>query len=388
MCLELCNSGCIRDLATTNHQAHRNAALIAIIFNSRTIMASLWPRRLRDKIWPEPLPPLGSFNGKTVLVTGATAGLGLAAAIHFVRFGAVVIITSRSKEQGQTAKNTIETLTGTIGQGKVHIMQLDMNTYRSCVDFVEELKKSKVCRAGLDVAVLNAGLINIDFQKSPQGWEQTIQINTLSTTLLGLLLLDWMTIGERSDALARHLVFVTSRDHLLPDISNWEGYSVDGGILEHFNNESHWPQGSLDPNYCESKLMVTYAIEKMCEKVAKADGGVPVIVNKVCPGLVYSDIGRSISKISWTMKLFVAFYLSTLGKSTDYGSRLYLSAARTLPHEHGKFLVSLYTDDEYEKLAEPNLKSETALRVRELVWGEILDELKAHVPSLREIRYL
>lgn len=108
---------------------------------------------------------------------------------------------------------------------------------------------------------------------------------------------------------------------------------------------------------------------------------VDVIVNKVCPGLVYSDIGRSIANMSWMMQLFVLVYLNTLGKSTDYGARLYLTAARTPPEEHGKFLVSLYTDDEYRRLAEPNLKSETASRVRELVWNEIISELKHKVPA-------
>lgn len=133
-------------------------------------MAPLWPRRLRDKIWPEPLPPPGSFSGKTVLVTGATAGLGLAAAIHFANLGAVVIITSRSESQGQAVKKIIEERAGVVGREKVHAMLLDMSTYRSCLAFVDHLKQSEVCRAGLDAAVLNAGLINVDFVESPHGW--------------------------------------------------------------------------------------------------------------------------------------------------------------------------------------------------------------------------
>lgn len=77
---------------------------------------------------------------------------------------------------------------------------------------------------------------------------------------------------NKTEAPPRHLVFVTSRDHLLPDISAWEKYSTEGGIIQHFSDERNWPQGSLDPNYCESKLMVTYAIESMCERAARPDG--------------------------------------------------------------------------------------------------------------------
>lgn len=104
-------------------------------------------------------------------------------------------------------------------------------------------------------------------------------------------------------------------------------------------------------------------------------------MNTVCPGLVNSEIGRSIAKLSWWMKLFVMVYLNTLGKSTDYGARMYVAAACTPPQEDGKFLVSLYTDEEYLKLAEPNLKSETASRVRELVWNEIITELIQKLPA-------
>ena len=132
------------------------------------MMVSLFPRRLRDKFWPEPLPPLGHFEGQTVLVTGATAGLGLAAAVHFASLGATVILTSRSLSQGNSAKKHVEDLAGLVGQDKVHVMELDMSRYSSCVSFVDQLKKSST--GHLDVAVLNAGLVNVDFVQSPEGW--------------------------------------------------------------------------------------------------------------------------------------------------------------------------------------------------------------------------
>lgn len=133
-------------------------------------MVSLLPRRLRDKIWPEPLPPLMSFKGQTVLVTGATAGLGLAAAVHFATLGARVIMTSRGLSQGNSAKEHIEQRAGIVGQGRIYVMELDMSRYSSCLSFVNQLKQSEAGRTGLDVAILNAGLINVDFVQSPQGW--------------------------------------------------------------------------------------------------------------------------------------------------------------------------------------------------------------------------
>ena len=133
-------------------------------------MSPLILRRLRDKFWPEPLPPARSFTNQTVLVTGATAGLGLAAAIHFATLGANVVITSRSLQQGNVARDEIESRANIVGQGKLHVFELDLNRYSSCVSLVDRLKEAPATRKGLDVAVLNAGLINADHKQSPEGW--------------------------------------------------------------------------------------------------------------------------------------------------------------------------------------------------------------------------
>lgn len=127
-------------------------------------------RRLRDKIWPEPLPASSSFEGQTVLVTGATAGIGLAAAVHFASLGARVIITSRNLSKGELAKEHIEQCADIVGRGRIQVMELDMSRYSSCLSLVQRLKQSEACDAGLDVAILNAGLINVEHEESPEGW--------------------------------------------------------------------------------------------------------------------------------------------------------------------------------------------------------------------------
>lgn len=49
-------------------------------------------------------------------------------------------------------------------------MLLDMGKFSSCVEFIDQLKQSEFRHIGLDVAVLNAGLINVDFVESSDGW--------------------------------------------------------------------------------------------------------------------------------------------------------------------------------------------------------------------------
>jgi hypothetical protein len=69
-----------------------------------------------------------------------------------------------------------------------------------------------------------------------------------------------------------HLVFVTSRKHVLPDITTWAEWHAQGGILQHFSDEKNWPSGEIDPYYSETKLMLTYAVERICKKAKGPDG--------------------------------------------------------------------------------------------------------------------
>jgi dehydrogenase/reductase SDR family protein 12 len=50
---------------------------------------------------------LQSMDGKVVLVTGATSGLGLAAAEGFARLGAAVRLLARSAERGERARASV-----------------------------------------------------------------------------------------------------------------------------------------------------------------------------------------------------------------------------------------------------------------------------------------
>ena len=88
----------------------------------------------------EPLPPDTSFVGKSIIVTGATSGLGLEAAIIYVQLGAeTVYITSRNVARGAEAKATIEERTGK--KDVVKVLVLDMDTFDGVQQFVEVLKK-------------------------------------------------------------------------------------------------------------------------------------------------------------------------------------------------------------------------------------------------------
>jgi NAD(P)-dependent dehydrogenase (short-subunit alcohol dehydrogenase family) len=81
-----------------------------------------------------------SFAGRNVLTTGATSGLGLETAIHYVNLGAdPVFITDRTALDGVEAQKAIEDSTGKTGV--IQVRTLDMDTFGGAKKLVNSLSK-------------------------------------------------------------------------------------------------------------------------------------------------------------------------------------------------------------------------------------------------------
>jgi hypothetical protein len=105
--------------------------------------------------------------------------------------------------------------------------------------------------------------------------EKTIQINTIGTTLIGLLLLGWMRGGRDHRPSPAHLVFLSSREHLYPDLDELVRWSQrEDGILRQVCSKDNWPGSWWDaePNYAISKLLVMYTIEEISRLARGPDG--------------------------------------------------------------------------------------------------------------------
>lgn len=127
-------------------------------------------QRFKGRFVPVPLPPAGTFDGQTVLVVGATAGLGLASAVHFPALGASVIITSRSASRADAAKRHIEEAVGPFRKGDISCLEVDLERYDSCTGFMAKLKSSLPGPARLDVVIVSGGVVNYHWEESVHGW--------------------------------------------------------------------------------------------------------------------------------------------------------------------------------------------------------------------------
>lgn len=117
--------------------------------------------------------PLGvDLTGKTCLVTGASAGIGLATARGLARMGARVVMAVRDLEKGERARHTVMRAT----DREVELVLVDLASRASIRAFVRELTAR---HAKVDVLVNNAGIWTARRRLSPDGIELVWATNVL-----------------------------------------------------------------------------------------------------------------------------------------------------------------------------------------------------------------
>src|SRR3954452_15349859 len=122
------------------------------------------------------------MRGKTVLITGATNGIGLEAAVELARLRAKVVMVGRDPARSAAAVGEVQVRSGS---REVSHRLCDFSSQASIRDLAAAVLAS-VDR--LDVLVNNAGGVNKTRQLSADGIERTFAVNHLGYFLLTNLL--------------------------------------------------------------------------------------------------------------------------------------------------------------------------------------------------------
>ncbi|EHK18854.1 uncharacterized protein TRIVIDRAFT_118992, partial [Trichoderma virens Gv29-8] len=302
--------------------------------------------------------------GKTVIVIGASGGLGLEAARHYVRLGASrVILGVRSQTKGDAAKRNIASSLSpeVIKSCTIDVWIIDLASFESVKAFAERATKEL---SSIDIALLNAAVDKAQFGLTKDGWEETLQVNALATTFLALLLLPKMRQSSRPDW-KPCLSIVASRGHqMVSDGAPWQDAP---NCLEALNKEENF--GKSADRYCVSKLLVIYAVREVAKLALSPHGEPDVVVNYSCPGACKSDLARESDSVG--KKVGLAVVQATICKTTEEGSRTIVFASGLGVQSHGLW----YHKD---RIAEPGVlvSNERGKKLQAKIWKEMMQVLE------------
>lgn len=130
--------------------------------------------------------PLGDYDldGRVILLTGATSGLGRAAAVQLARCGARLVVVGRSAERTAEAAAAIGDDAESDQVSPVAADMGDLAQVRALADQV------LADHERLDVLIHNAGALTAERQDAPDGTEATVASQVIGPFLLTTLLLD------------------------------------------------------------------------------------------------------------------------------------------------------------------------------------------------------
>ena len=156
--------------------------------------------RRRVGHWQEAVP----MPGRSVMVTGATSGLGYETSVQLASLGAGVTFVARDPERARRAR---ESICERSGSDDVSFLIADMSDMES----VRRAAAEYVARHdSLDVLIHNAGALTRTYEEAPGGTELTVTAHVLGPFLLTGLLLPVLRRTQADSAGPSRVLTVTS----------------------------------------------------------------------------------------------------------------------------------------------------------------------------------
>ena len=242
---------------------------------------------------------------KNIIITGATDGIGLAAAKSIAKKGYHVSLVGRNPDKG---KKALEAIIEYSGNENLDFFECDLSLVANVKDLADRIKQK---HSKIDVLLNNAGGANKTKQITSEGLEKTFATNQMNYFVLSTELLN--ILSESNDG---RIVNVASNAHI--------GAEVD---YENINSEKSF---SAWTSYCVSKLMnimFTYQLSSMQDKVS---------VNVLHPGFVDTNIaGNEGNLIKYIVKFGAKMFARTVDNGAD--SSIYLSTSDEVKGVSGKY---------------------------------------------------
>lgn len=274
------------------------------------------------------------MQNKTILITGATSGIGKVAALELAKTGANIIIHGRNKEKTESVRQEITTKSN---NQNIDSIIADLSLTKDIFTMAIELKNKY---QKIDVLINNAGgIMSSQREITKEGNEKTFALNVIAPYLLTNLLLDLL---KKSDD--GKVIITSSNAHRIakPDFTDFQ-------MVKNYS--------SLYA-YSNSKLYVILLAKKMNSILAEKNIK-NIKVTTMHPGVVATNFALEAKSglMSFFFKVFKPFML-TSEKGAD--TLIYLAKEKININENNLFYIK-------RKSVKPNTKFITSANADKLM---------------------
>lgn len=275
------------------------------------------------------VPASTSLAGKTVVVTGANAGMGLEAARQFLALGASrLVLAVRTISKGTEAATYLSAEASGTGNphAEISVMKLDLDDYASVHAFSEQVRAQLDT---LDILLLNGGVNIMSYQVSRNNHERVMQVNYYSNAMLALELLPLLKATAARPGKPSRITFVGSMGQNMHTLGK-KPLANEETLVGQFDDKSKYV--GLQ-RYSDSKLPAPAFVQELARRLSPDE----IIVNNVCPGLVATGFDANLptwlKPIMFVMRKFKA-------RTVEEGSRALINASAVFNNEsHGQLIA-------------------------------------------------
>jgi NAD(P)-dependent dehydrogenase (short-subunit alcohol dehydrogenase family) len=166
------------------------------------------------------------MEGRVCVVTGATAGLGQAAAMELARRGATTVLVARNAERAERTRAEVARAAGHHG---VHVVLADLSVQAQVRAAAAQIAERW---PAIHVLINNAAVYTRRHEETADGIEMQLAVNHLAPFLLTNLLLDRLRAGA-----AARVVTLSSGAHRYADL-RWDDLEMRRGYngLRQYSN--------------------------------------------------------------------------------------------------------------------------------------------------------